>query len=143
MSRALDDLSSQMRPKAFELIARAAELGVPVMIVDTIRTEAEQKENVAKGVSWTLNSRHLPRRLRGMPPSFQTVDDGKADAIDVCPYDQFQLHGPDKLKWDEKDPAWQTLGRIGMKIGLKWGVLKAGNVRVDLGHFELFPDEMF
>jgi len=131
-----------MRPKAFELVARAVEAGIPVLIVDTVRTEAEQKENVAKGVSWTMNSKHLPRLNRGVH-SFQTADDAKADAIDLCPYDQFQLHGPDKLKWDEKDPAWQKLGAIGEKIGLKWGVVKQGGKRIDLGHFELFADEIF
>ncbi len=143
MSRALDDLSSHMRPLAFELIARAAEAGVAVMIVDTVRTEAEQKANVAKGVSWTLNSKHLPRKLRGVR-SFQPDDENKADAIDVCPYDQFQLHGADKLQWNENDPAWQTIGKIGEKIGLKWGVVKkVGAKRVDLGHFELFADQIF
>lgn len=142
MSRALDDLSSQMRPKAFELVARAAEAGIPVLIVDTVRTEAEQKEHVAKGVSWTLNSKHLPRRIRGAS-SFQSDDLDRADAIDLCLFDQFQLHGPDKLMWNEKDPAWQKLGAIGEKIGLKWGVVRAGGKRIDLGHFELFTNDIF
>lgn len=135
MSRVLDDLSSQMRPKAFELIARAAEAGIAVLIVDTLRTEAEQKRFVAAGVSWTLKSLHLPRWMRGID-SNDLDDEVKSDAIDVCPYDQYQLHGPDKLKWDEKDPAWQTLGAIGQQIGLKWGVIRNGK-RIDLGHFEL------
>lgn len=141
MSRALDDLSSQLKPKAFELIARAAEANIPVMVIDTVRSEVEQKQNVAKGVSWTMQSRHLPRWVRGVE-SLHTADDAKADAIDVCPYDQFNLHGPDKLKWDEHDPAWAKLGEIGQKIGLKWGVIRNGK-RIDLGHFELPANEIF
>jgi hypothetical protein len=130
-----------MRPKAFELIARAVEAGIQVTIVDTVRTEAEQAANIAKGVSWTTTSRHLPRNLRGAS-FFQPDDAAKADAIDICPFEQFNLHGPDKLQWDDKDPAWQVLGKIGERIGLKWGVMKNGK-RIDLGHFELFPDEIF
>ena len=142
MSRALNDLSSYLQPKAFEFVARAAEAGIPVMIVDTVRTTAEQTANVAKGVSWTMNSKHLPRNLRGIL-SVDTSNDTKADAFDVVPYDQFQLHGPDKLEWDDTDPAWQILGKIGEKLGLKWGVLKPGGKRIDLGHFELYTDQIF
>lgn len=107
-----------MKPLAVELIARCVEAGIMVMIVDTLRTPAEQQANVAKGVSWTLNSKHLT-----------------GDAIDVCPYETYALHGPDKLKWDDTDPAWQRIGQIGEALGLKWGVVKKGQ-RIDLGHFE-------
>ena len=37
MSRALDDLDARFRPLAVELLARCAEAGVPVLIVDTLR----------------------------------------------------------------------------------------------------------
>lgn len=124
MSRALDDLSPAFRLKAFELIARCAEVGVPVMIIDTLRTPEEQAENLRRGVSWTLRSKHLPQ-----PPL------GRSLAIDVCPYDVFQLHGPDKLKWDGNDPVWQTIGRIGEGLGLRWG--GRWKRTPDLGHFEL------
>ncbi len=56
MSRALNDLCSKMRPAVFELVARATEAQIPVLIIDTLRTPAEQAVNVAKGVSWTLKS---------------------------------------------------------------------------------------
>lgn len=118
MSRRLDDLSPRMRPLAVEFLARLVEAGIMVLIVDTLRTPAEQEANVAKGVSWTLKSKHLT-----------------GDAIDICPYETYALHGPDKLKWDETDPVWQRLGQIGEPIGLKWGVVKNGK-RFDLGHFE-------
>src|SRR5688572_6562085 len=116
MSRALNDLSDRFRPLAFELLARCTEQGIAVMIVDTLRTMKEQEEYIAKGVSWTLNSKHLT-----------------GDAIDICPFMQWQLYGVDKLQWDGRDPVWQILGRIGEDIGLRWG----GRWKQrDLGHFE-------
>jgi peptidoglycan L-alanyl-D-glutamate endopeptidase CwlK len=116
MSRRLDDLDPRFRPLAFELLARFVESGIAVMIVDTLRTPAEHAANLAKGVSWTTRSKHL---------------DGLA--IDVCPYMQWQLTGPDKLQWDATDPVWSAMGRIGEELGLRWG----GRWKQrDLGHFE-------
>lgn len=118
MSRALDDLSPRMRPLVDKFLAKLMEARIPVMIVDTLRTPDEQAANVAKGVSWTLKSKHLT-----------------GDAIDVCPYAQYDLAGPDKLQWDETDPIWNRIGAIGQGCGLKWGVIKGGR-RIDVGHFE-------
>lgn len=118
MSRALDDLHASFRPLAFELIARAAEAGIPVLIVDTLRTPHEQAENIAKGVSWTKHSKHLTGR-----------------AIDVCPYESFLLSGPDKLRWDASDPVWDKLGGIGERVGLTWG--GRWKKTPDYGHFEM------
>lgn len=123
MSRALNDLDSRLLPKVFELIARAAEHGIPVLIVDVLRTDAQQRVNVARGASATQQSKHLPQ-----PP------DGKSLAIDLCPYEHFELHGPDKLSWDSADPSWAVLGAIGEGLGLRWG----GRWKDphDPGHFE-------
>lgn len=116
MSRALNDLSPRFRPLACELLARCVEQGIGVAIVDTLRTPAEQAANLAKGVSWTTHSKHL---------------DG--DAIDICPYATWDLHGSDKLNWDDADPVWIKLGAIGEALGLRWG----GRWKVrDMGHFE-------
>jgi peptidoglycan LD-endopeptidase CwlK len=115
MSRRLDDLSPRFKPLAIELLARTVEAGIPVIIVDTLRTPAEHAANLKKGVSWTTRSKHL-----------------EGDAIDICPYAQYDLHGPDKLKWDA-DPVWYRLGALGEALGLRWG----GRWKVqDLGHFE-------
>lgn len=115
MSRRLDDLSPRFKPLAMELLARCVEQGIHVLIVDTLRTPEEHAENLRKGVSWTTRSKHL---------------DG--DAIDVCPYETFQLRGPDKLAWND-GPTWQRIGAIGKALGLGWG----GDWKVrDLGHFE-------
>lgn len=118
MSRKLNDLSPRMKPLGMELIARCIEAGIMVMIVTTSRTQAEQADAVARGVSWTMHSKHLT-----------------GDAIDICPFDQWQLHGPDKLQWNAADPVWQQIGQIGESLGLKWGVVMKGQ-RKDLGHFE-------
>lgn len=134
MSRLLDDLTLRFRPVAIELVARCVEAGIPVMIVDTRRTRQEHEENLAKGVSWTPDSRHI-----------------HGEAIDLAPYDEYRLYGPDKLQWDGNDPAWGKIGAIGEKLGLKWGVWKKSSavvpawrrrgefINVDLGHFEMKP----
>lgn len=116
MSRALDDLDARFRPFAYALLAKLVEAGIPVLIVDTLRTASEHADNLARGVSWTKHSKHL---------------DGLA--IDLAPYEQFMLHGPDKLLWDGADPIWTRIGVVGESLGLRWG----GRWRQkDLGHFE-------
>lgn len=117
MSRNLDDLSDAFRPKAIELLARLTEAGIPVMIIDTLRTPEEHAANLAKGVSWTQRSKHL---------------DG--NAIDICPYAVFDADGPDKLNWNSGHPVWKRIGEIGEALGLTWG---GRWKKKDMGHFEL------
>ena len=128
MSRKLDDLAPLFKLKAIELVARCSEAGIPVYIVDTLRTPEEHAANLARGVSWTARSKHL---------------DGLA--IDVVPYAQFSLHGPDKLEWNADDPAWRIIGKIGEGLGLRWGGRFACTQphihtkrcpKADFGHFE-------
>jgi len=129
MSRLLDDLTPFFRVLAVELLARLVEAGIPVLIVNTLRSVEEQEVNIKNGVSWTKNSRHLPNSI-----------DGKAQAIDICPYDQFNLHGPDKLNWDFSDAVWQKIGNIGKALGLEWGGDWPNNPpksRPDGAHFQL------
>jgi peptidoglycan L-alanyl-D-glutamate endopeptidase CwlK len=116
MSRRLDDLDPRFRPLAIELLAGCVEAGIPVMIIDTLRTPEEHRANLATGVSWTKHSKHL---------------DGLA--IDICPYDTYQLHGPDKLQWNAGDPVWQKIGAIGESLGLRWG---GRWKQKDVGHFD-------
>jgi len=120
MSRRLDDLSPRFLPLAVELLARLTEAGIPVLIIDTLRTPEEHAANLAKGVSWTTHSKHL---------------DG--DAIDICPFAIYDAHGPDKLLWDANDPIWQRIGPIGEALGLRWGGRWAK--QRDMGHFEYQP----
>ncbi len=133
MSRALDDLSAPMRAKAVEVLARLTERGVMVAIVDTVRTEQEHVQNLAKGTSWTAKSKHLPRKLRGWRASDSDAD--KSDAIDLAPYDTY-VYGPgaDKLLWDATNPVWRVIGETGESVGLRWG---GRWPQRDLGHLEL------
>ena len=117
MSRKLNDLSDTFRPYAVEFLARLTEARIHVLIVDTLRTPAEHAANLAKGVSWVQHSKHL---------------DG--NAMDVCPYAQFYLHGASKLQWDGSDPVWEQIGMIAESCGLVWG---GRWVQRDLGHVEL------
>lgn len=117
MSRSLNDLDPVFKPKAMELIARCVEAGIMVFIVDTLRTDAEQAANLAKGVSWVQHSKH---------------QDGLA--IDLCPYAIYREMGEDKLDWDANDPNWLRMGLIGESLWLRWG---GRWKQKDLGHFEL------
>lgn len=121
MSRALDDLDPRFLPLACQLVARASEHLIPVMITFTSRTAAEQAVALASGASKVAHSKH---------------QDGLA--IDIVPYAIYQLHGPDKLQWDTKDPAWPILGLIGESLGLRWG--GRWHDPLDPGHFELLLD---
>lgn len=124
MSRLLNDLDPVMKDKAFELLARLVEADIPVIVTWTRRTQAEQDEAVATGHSKVTHSRH---------------QDGMA--IDVVPFDQYELHGPDKLQYDTMDPVWRKIGMIGETLGLRWGgrfaPLNGIGVGWDPGHFEL------
>lgn len=116
MSRRLDDLAPDVQPRACLFLARLTEAGIHVLIVDTLRTPEEQAANIAKGVSWTTNSKHLTGR-----------------AIDVCPYEIYQLHGADKLEWDASAPVWQKIGTIAESTGGRWG---GRWQQKDMGHVE-------
>lgn len=138
MDRSLDSLSSVLYPKACELIARATARGVALMVIQTLRTPGEQAQNLAVGTSQIKLSKHLPRRIRGFPTTDPDID--KCDAIDLAPYEQFLLHGPDKMNWDGEDPAWRVIieeaERVGLRSGGRW--LQP----YDPGHAELvFPGE--
>lgn len=119
MSRALNDLKPPFRDLAVQLIAKCIEAGIMVFVVDTLRTQAEQNANYAKGVSWVQHSKH---------------QDGLA--IDLCPYAVYQEVGASKLNWDANDPNWNRIGVIGESLGLVWG---GRWKQADLGHFEM-PD---
>lgn len=116
MSRRLDDLDPRFKPKAMEFLARCVEAGIMVMIIDTLRTPEEHAANVAKGVSWTGRSKH---------------QDGLA--MDVCPFETWQLFGPDKLAWSASDTTWLKLGLIAEGLGLRWG---GRWTQRDMGHIE-------
>ncbi len=116
MSRLLKDLDPRFRPKAIELLARCVEAGICVVVVETLRSPEQHAINVANGRSWIKRSLHCS----GL-------------AIDIAPFDQWDLHGPDKVNWNANDPVWVTLAAIGRKLGLRCGY---DWQQKDCGHFE-------
>ena len=123
VDRSLDSLSPRFRPLVDRFLARLVEAKIPVMIVSTLRTAAEQAEAVRTGHSKVKHSKH---------------QDG--DAIDVVPYSQYAIHGDNKLLWDTTDPIWLKIGAIGESVGMRWGgrfpPLNTIGVGWDPGHFE-------
>lgn len=116
MDTRLDSLDPRFKPLAIELLARLVEARIAVLIVNTRRTDVEQAQAIATHVSWVKRSKH---------------QDGLA--IDVAPFDLYQLHGVDKVHWESTDPIWQRAGAIGEALGLRWG----GRWKEkDMGHFE-------
>lgn len=136
MSRALNDLSTPLRVKMFELIARLTERGVHVLIVDTLRTPEEHAKNLANGSSWATLSKHLPRSLRGYPKS--DVEAERSDACDIVPYEVFQADGPDKLAWRVDHPHWPIIRDEAERLGLRSGARFRPPAKPDLGHVELY-----
>ena len=122
MSRALNDLDPVFRPVAIELIARCTEAGIPLLIVETLRTPHQHAINLANGVSWIAHSLHL---------------DGLA--IDLCPYRLYDLHGPDKLEWRTEDPVWAVMATIGRQLGLRCG---SDWKQKDCSHYEFVRENV-
>lgn len=91
-------------------------------IVDGARTYAEQAKNVAKGVSKTMNSRHLPN------------SEGWAEAADLLPY-PFEGWGAVQKGLDAAKRADSTLAvvRFARLMGFVEGVAHAHGVVVRLG----------
>lgn len=142
MDRSLDSLSSTFRLKVDRALALLTDRDVMVKIVQTSRTPAEAAANLANGTSQTSHSKHVPRKLRGMGFSPSDPDINKADAIDLCPYEIYNLHGSDKLQWDRTDPAWKVIGDVGELLDLRWGGRWWTNqakklIGFDPGHWEM------
>lgn len=96
-------------PDLKKIVLRAAEITtIPFTILQADRTVAQQKANVAKGVSWTMKSRHL------------IGPDGMVYAVDIAPL------GPDKkASWSW--PLYYKLAPIikqaakDVGIAVEWG----------------------
>lgn len=97
-------------------------------VFDGIRTEDEQRHNVRRGVSWTMESKHLPQ------------PDGLGHAVDLVPL----ING--KARWDSMT-AFKELGHRMREaaehhgVSIIWGAHKEHGgdwERInDAAHFEL------
>lgn len=124
MNTSLDSLDPRFKPLAIEFLARLVEQKIMVLVVNTLRTDAEQADAIKRGVSWVKRSKH---------------QDGLA--MDVVPYDVYLFNGPDKLLWSTNDLIWlrirDTAERLGLRSGARFTPLNAIGVGKDPGHVEL------
>lgn len=106
MSRSIFDLCESVRPLAQQLLREAHEkFGWSMVVVDTLRTAEEQRQNILNKVSWKTRSDHLPQ------PGC-----GKSHAIDIAPAHLMTLKN-----WAPDHPDWDKLGGLGESLGLLWG----------------------
>lgn len=116
----------KVHPNLVRLI-RIGILGFDFRVIDGVRTIEEQKVNVAKGVSQTMNSKHLPQ------------EDGFSHAVDLIPCTK-----PDcEPNWNS--PAFIEQQRFlgyymkGVAVGMNLHVVWGGDWKsfVDMPHFQL------
>jgi len=95
---------SEGKPDLQRWVYRMLELcEVDVSAVDCRRTIEEQRENIEKGVSWTMDSRHLP------DPA-----DNLAYAIDLYPYHN---GGTDHSGW-----LYRKIAKAGFQAAIELGI---------------------
>ena len=137
MNRSLDLIHPTALPSFYKFLAKCCESQIPVMIIETGRSQQRQDElwaigrtdgqPTSKQITWTRDSKHVLSPERGM----------KALAIDICLYEVWTAApGGDKLDWDTSHPDWDRIGAIAQLCGLKWGVVDSTGRRKDKGHFE-------
>jgi len=103
------NLSPDIQDAAWWLVYLFRDAGIPLQITSTLRSRAEQAVLVGKGLSGTLQSKHLI---------------GQAFDVDVHGF------GRDEIPlW-----FWYELGWVGEYLGLRWGG-RFSNLK-DYGHFE-------
>lgn len=75
---------NEVHPDLQRVIRRAAMLtDVPFKVTEGMRTPAQQHENIKKGVSWTMQSRHLTGHAVDVAPYFDVDGDGDIDGKDM------------------------------------------------------------
>ena len=91
------------------------------LVIEGVRTEAQQSEHVASGASQTMKSKHLPQA------------DGTAHAVDLAPIINGVIPWSDWDRFADLNMAMQSAaGDLGIKI--KWG----GDWKMKDGpHFQL------
>lgn len=127
----MDLLHPDFRIIVDRFISLCVQARIAIVIVETWRSKESHEEDIRNGRSWIATSKHQHTIVKKLNDKILEIP--ASLAIDICPYDEYRLHGDDKLEWDSNDPIWQRLGQIGKALGLKWG----GDWFVkDMGHFE-------
>lgn len=84
-----------VHPDLVKVIEQAARITtIPFKITEGLRSIAQQKKNVAKGVSWTMNSRHLTGHAVDLVPMVDIDGDGKVSAGEQYSWPIYYKLGP-------------------------------------------------
>lgn len=128
-SRSLNDLHPDLKPICEAFLEQAEAAGIEVLITCTYRSGPDQDKLYAQG-----RTQPGPRvtNARAGQSAHNFVLNGKAasKAFDVVPV----VAG--KLMWSAAHPHWQTLGKIGMDLGLNW-YGAPGSKFIEYPHFQL------
>lgn len=99
----------ECHPRIQEIIYAAAKsYNCPrFRVIDGARTIEEQKENVRRGVSKTMRSRHIPAK------------NGWSHAVDIAPF----INGKISWNWKDYHPLAKEIKKIAASFGtrLEWG----------------------
>ena len=95
LSRDLNDLTEKVKNAAQVIVG----VHPDVFITETGRSEAQQRENIAKGVSWTMDSMHM------MKP--------KSRAFDIA-FQGSELYPKDIERW-------KAVAKTAKECGMDWG----------------------
>lgn len=104
--RSLSNLKG-VHPDLVQVAYRALDITtVDFMVIDGVRTAAEQRELVRRGKSTTMNSRHIPRN-------------GYSHAIDIVPI----VHGVVSWNWEHFYPLETAMKQAAKDCGvpIEWG----------------------
>lgn len=97
-----------VHPDLVRVVERAIALTQQDFAVhDGLRTEAEQREYVARGSSWTMKSKHLPQA------------DGYGHAVDLVPV----INGKVRWEWPAIYPIAEAVRKAATDLGIRirWG----------------------
>lgn len=127
-SRRLADLDEILQPIAQAHLNACKAQGIELLVTCTWRSNEEQARLYAQG---RTASGPIVTNARPGDSKHNAMKNGKpaSKAYDVVPMRD------GKPIWDDKDPVWQEVGRLGESVGLAW----AGRwLRLrEFPHFEL------
>lgn len=113
-----------IQPDLKWVLIKALEItSIDFTVLEGLRSLAQQRINIEKGVSWTMDSRHLT-----------------GDAVDLAPWNDGGIDWEDMIQWRAMGHAVMRASQI-LDVPLIWGaLLKHGGDwtrQNDAGHFEL------
>lgn len=98
----------RLHPDLVKVVRKADALGATFRVGETTRSVAQQKKNIANGVSWTMRSRHLPEK------------DGLARAVDLL----CLLDGKVTWSW----PPYRALAKVMFEAAKECGLVTDGGI---------------